>query len=1025
MRRKLIGESRFLTATSGYDMTGNVVSETDAKSNTTTRTFTSSTNYVLPRYTTNALGQQSEQTWKQYSGGFNYYNGDLATAIDANGATVYYWYDELGRTTQINTPIGLTNYSYDDYVFETTEMSSSGTQYTKVDSSSEVIETRQDDPEVEDDILTTMGYNNPWQQASAVSFPYRYGGTPTNATYTYDPLGRVLTEAAPSVGTTSYLYVGNTVTVTNPENKKKKYTYDELGNISQVTEQDAAGNLSIVTTYSYNILGKLTQIVQIGQGNLPDQTRTLTYDSLGRLTAETHPEKGTTTYTYDDNGNVLSRTDARGVVAASIYDALNRRTSTSFSDGTPSASYYYDQATSGLIGTITNGKGRMTSAWTSDGIGYSWSYEAGGRVTQQVASIDGIQYPVGYSYNFIGSCSESNLWQITYPAGLDIRYTRDAMCRTKTIKNNTGTITHASYYYASQNGALSKISFGDNIRQEYTYDAVGRLNLYSMVRSSPQKTIYWNLYYNGSSQISSIREQIVNGVAQYTYAYDKVGRLVSATHAVKDANNNYVTDQVNSFSYDQFGNMLTNQLQYPGNPGQDSQITYDVNASNNRLIGYTDGQDAITTAYDATGNLLAEGARSYAWDGAGRMTSVTGTDWGVYRYDALGRRVKKTYTYQVQSGTVSGNIISIYGAGNALISDYRTETTPSGSYDARTDYIVNGSEAVARRTVTGGGTVTTQYLHRTHVNQIIDPNTYAIGTGSALMYGQPFSSGGNDQFAGHKDDPESGLHYNLARSYSSIMSRWPSPDPVTSNVYDPQMFNKYIYVRNDPINFVDPDGREAEWIENGANVQVTVTEALSLSNLFPYYGFNLGQEGAVYVDGVLIPGRYVGPGMDYIRQGIEMANAVMNQGEKAKGDEHPDGIVRQVPGLYLSVDSMGKWIRDNAHAKSTGKCATHVRQALAAGGIYTVGLPIAGGDYGPYLLQRGFQLVPHGAPAINEIGDIAVFSKVPGIHDWGHIQIWSGESWISDFVQKRMSPYSDNSSTITVYRSSYIICPIP
>ena len=70
----------------------------------------------------------------------------------------------------------------------------------------------------------------------------------------------------------------------------------------------------------------------------------------------------------------------------------------------------------------------------------------------------------------------------------------------------------------------------------------------------------------------------------------------------KDANNNYVTDQVNSFSYDQFGNMLTNQLQYPGNPGQDSQITYDVNSSNNRLIGYADGQDVVATADHAAGS---------------------------------------------------------------------------------------------------------------------------------------------------------------------------------------------------------------------------------------------------------------------------------------------------------------------------------------------------------------------------------------------------------------------------------------
>jgi RHS repeat-associated protein len=51
------------------------------------------------------------------------------------------------------------------------------------------------------------------------------------------------------------------------------------------------------------------------------------------------------------------------------------------------------------------------------------------------------------------------------------------------------------------------------------------------------------------------------------------------------------------------------------------------------------------------------------------------------------------------------------------------------------------------------------------------------------MYALPFGSGGNDQFAGHKDDPESGLHYNLARSYNPIMSRWPSADSVTQNIY--------------------------------------------------------------------------------------------------------------------------------------------------------------------------------------------------------------------------------------------------
>ena len=66
------------------------------------------------------------------------------------------------------------------------------------------------------------------------------------------------------------------------------------------------------------------------------------YDWLGRLTSETHPESATTSYTYDANGNVATRTDARGVVVTSGYDALNRVTSRSYSDGTPSATFGYD-----------------------------------------------------------------------------------------------------------------------------------------------------------------------------------------------------------------------------------------------------------------------------------------------------------------------------------------------------------------------------------------------------------------------------------------------------------------------------------------------------------------------------------------------------------------------------------------------------------------------------------------------------------------------------------------------------------
>ena len=96
------------------------------------------------------------------------------------------------------------------------------------------------------------------------------------------------------------------------------------------------------------------------------------------------------------------------------------------------------------------------------------------------------------------------------------------------------------------------------------------------------------------------------------------------------------------------------------------------------------------------------------------------------------------------------------------------------------------------------------------------------------MYALPFGSGGNDQFAGHKNDPESGLHYNLARSYNPIMSRWPSADSVTQNIYDPQSLNKYTYVGNNPINFVDPNGNF--WNPFGGIWDLIVAIGTAISN---------------------------------------------------------------------------------------------------------------------------------------------------------------------------------------------------
>ena len=96
----------------------------------------------------------------------------------------------------------------------------------------------------------------------------------------------------------------------------------------------------------------------------------------------------------------------------------------------------------------------------------------------------------------------------------------------------------------------------------------------------------------------------------------------------------------------------------------------------------------------------------------------------------------------------------------------------------------------------------------------------------------------------------------------------------------------------------------------------------------------------------------------------------------------------------------------------TGRCATHVREALEAGGL-TISRAGSGSakDYGPRLVAAGFIASPDRMPY--QKGDIALidgFSKDPekGIdkdYPHGHLAMFDGNQWISDFKQIGLKPY--------------------
>lgn len=104
-----------------------------------------------------------------------------------------------------------------------------------------------------------------------------------------------------------------------------------------------------------------------------------------------------------------------------------------------------------------------------------------------------------------------------------------------------------------------------------------------------------------------------------------------------------------------------------------------------------------------------------------------------------------------------------------------------------------------------------------------------------------------------------------------------------------------------------------------------------------------------------------------------------------------------------------EYIESNAAQSSTHKCAKSVRKAIEYGGISTNGRPTWAWKYINYLPTIGFKFIgkfkrndPNYVPMP---GDIAVYMKNGDPNQYGHICMYSGLNWCSDFRQNSMIVY--------------------
>lgn len=80
--------------------------------------------------------------------------------------------------------------------------------------------------------------------------------------------------------------------------------------------------------------------------------------------------------------------------------------------------------------------------------------------------------------------------------------------------------------------------------------------------------------------------------------------------------------------------------------------------------------------------------------------------------------------------------------------------------------------------------------------------------GRTTTNGYTNNDGERERFTGYERDNESGLDYAHARYFANTQGRFTSPDPLmaSGHLTQPQSWNRYSYVSNNPINETDPSG---------------------------------------------------------------------------------------------------------------------------------------------------------------------------------------------------------------------------
>ena len=439
---------------------------------------------------------------------------ELSSFTDQDGNTTDYSYDPAGNLTGITYDDGSgTTYQYNPSgeLTGTSDARGQTTQYS-YDANGNLLS-----EDFSDGTSQTYTYDSKGDLLSAKAVD---GGV---TSYSYNAAGDLTSVTDPAGRLESYGYNsgGQEVQRVEPDGSISNYSYTPSGQLAELSD----GNGNLLVSYTYNAAGQLT-VANMGNG----ASTSYSYDGLGNVTQiQTEAADGSVTsqlnYTYDVNSRPVTVTSLDGTWTYG-RDAQGELTHAVFASTNPSIAnqdltYVYDAA-GNRTETIFNG---AVNNYTTNGLnqyiasdGTTYSYDADGNL---VSMTQGGQTTT-YNYN-----SQNELLSETGPNGTT-SYTYDALGNQVSATVNglqNDYVIDPLAISTSATGPLSAISqvYNEGGTVAATYDYANGLALQVLPGGEN--------YYDSDATGNVTGLSSADGELIASYDYDPFGNVIYASGA--------------------------------------------------------------------------------------------------------------------------------------------------------------------------------------------------------------------------------------------------------------------------------------------------------------------------------------------------------------------------------------------------------------------------------------------------------------------------------------------------------------